>query len=925
MTKHPIALAIALAFVSAAGFSGCGRTANLTELEHIQRAKDFEAKGDFKTSVIELKNAVQKNPDSAQARLLLGQIYLKTGQGAEAEKELLRARSLGVGEDAIKSRLAESLLLQGEFQRLLDEITLTGRESAANKSRILSMFGDAKTGLRHLDEACALYQESLRVDVSNVPAHWGLANCAYAGGKADEAHDHIRAALKIDPENAASWVLLGDLERAEKKPDAAEAAYSTALKHDPANVAGLFKHASLMMSQSNIAVAQQDLDKIRGAAPNHYLGDYLQALLHFAADKTDPAMDATLRSLKTRPDNVPAYLLLGSLQYNKKSYGQAAKTLSQYLQLVPGSADARKILAALHLKTGEPEKTLALLKPLLAARTDDPQLFALAAEAYMLLKEPDTASGLFEKASDLVPADAALQTQLALSRMASGDTAKAIAELEHASRGDSGESQPGFVLALHYLRSKQPDKALEALAQLEKTSPNDPSLHNMKGAAYGSKNDFANARRSFEQALALAPDYFSAARNLAQLDLAQNKPADARRRYEAFLAKDSKSVRAMVALAQLASREGNTAEYLSWLNKATKADPKAIQPRQLLAQHYVEQKQGEKALALAREAMAANPDSPAALGLLGKIQLAIGQKENALSSLTRLVQDIPASADAHYHLGLAQSALNRPDKARASLKRALETQPDYLPAQKALIELESKSGHPEEALRLARALQAQQPRSALGPSLEGDVHLAAGNYSAAAQAFERASTLGPSSMLTVKWHQALALSGGDRAADAVAKQWLTRHPDDRFVHTYLARHYLLLGRDQEAIATHEWLLKKAPHDVGLLNNLAWLYQKTGDSRAMGTAEEAHRLAPDNPAIQDTLGWLLVQRGDAARGRDLLARAMAKSDSPTVGYHYAAALARTGDKTKARRQLERILKSAKPFSERAQAEALLESL
>jgi putative PEP-CTERM system TPR-repeat lipoprotein len=925
MTKNPIALAIALAFVSAAGFSGCDRTANLTEQEHIQRAKDFEAKGDLKTSVIELKNAVQNNPNSAQARLLLGQVYLKTGQGAEAEKELLRAKSLGVGEDSIKPYLAKSLLLQGEFQRLLDEITLTGRESAANKSRILSLFGDAKTALRQLDEACSLYQESLNVDASNVPAHWGLASCAYARGKVAEAYSRLQTALKIDPRNSVSWVLLGDLERAEKKPDAAEAAYSSALKQDPENVDGLFKHASLMMSQGKANVAQQDLDKIRKAAPGHYLGDFLQALLYFAADKTDPALDATLKSLKARPDNIPAYLLLGSLQYNKKSYGQAAKTLSQYLQLVPGSVDARKILAATYLKTGEPEQTLVLLKPLLAAKIDDPQLFALAAEAYMLLKEPDTASSLFEKASDLVPADAAMQTQLALSRMASGDTAKAITDLERVSRGDSGESQSAFVLALHYLRNKQPDKALEALAQLEKTSPNDPSLHNMKGAAYGSKNDFANARKSFEKALALAPDYFSAARNLAQLDLAQNKPADARRRYETILTKDNKSVRAMVALAQLASLEGKSADYLSWLNKAVKADPKAIQPRVLLARHYIEQKQGEKALALAREAVDANPDSPAALSLLGKTQLSVGQKENALSSFTRLVQDNPASADAHYHLGLAQRALDRTDMARASLKQALEKQPDYLPAQEALIELESQSGHTDEALRLASALQAQQPKSPVGPSLEGDIYLTAGNYAKAARAFQRASALRPSSMLAVKRHQALALSGADKEADAVVKQWLSNHPDDLFVHTYLARHYLLAGRDREAIATHEWLLKKAPRDIGLLNNLAWLYQKTGDARAMRTAEEAYRLAPENPAIQDTLGWLLVQRGDAARGRDLLAKAMAKSGSLSVRYHYAAALAQTGDKTKAQQELERILKSARPFSERAQAEALLKSL
>ena len=88
MTRHPIALAIALAFVTSAALSGCDRITGLTEQQHIQRAKDFEDKGNLKGSIVELKNAIQKNPDSPQARLLLGQIYLKAGMGAEAEKEL---------------------------------------------------------------------------------------------------------------------------------------------------------------------------------------------------------------------------------------------------------------------------------------------------------------------------------------------------------------------------------------------------------------------------------------------------------------------------------------------------------------------------------------------------------------------------------------------------------------------------------------------------------------------------------------------------------------------------------------------------------------------------------------------------------------------------------------------------------------------
>jgi Tfp pilus assembly protein PilF len=81
MTKNPIALTIALAFATSISLYGCDSTANLTEQEHIQRAKDYEDKGNLNGSIVELKNAVQKNPDSPQARLLLGQVYLRSGWG----------------------------------------------------------------------------------------------------------------------------------------------------------------------------------------------------------------------------------------------------------------------------------------------------------------------------------------------------------------------------------------------------------------------------------------------------------------------------------------------------------------------------------------------------------------------------------------------------------------------------------------------------------------------------------------------------------------------------------------------------------------------------------------------------------------------------------------------------------------------------
>ena len=143
LTAHAVAFALAVAIV----LPGCNSSANFTEQEHIQRAKDFEDGGNLRGSVVELKNAVQKNPDSAQARFLLGQVYLKLKLGAEAEKELSRAVQLGVSRDNAMPFLAESLLLMSEYQRLLDEIQPDNQASPARQALILQLRADALYGL----------------------------------------------------------------------------------------------------------------------------------------------------------------------------------------------------------------------------------------------------------------------------------------------------------------------------------------------------------------------------------------------------------------------------------------------------------------------------------------------------------------------------------------------------------------------------------------------------------------------------------------------------------------------------------------------------------------------------------------------------------------------------------------------------------
>jgi len=925
MTKHPIAIAIALAFAASTALSGCDSTSNFTEQEHIQRAKDYEDKGNLKGGIVELKNALQKNPESAQARLLLGQLYLKSGKGAEAEKELTLAEKLGVNRESIKLQLGEALLIMGETQRVLDEINPGEQTSKANLARILQLRASALLMQGKLKDACNLFQQSYDTDNSHPPTYWGLAQCSVADRDMTKAREWLDRALKITEKQAKTWIFIGDLERLNNNTQAALAAYANALKSEPENLEAIQNHATLSMSLGQLDSAKQDIEKARKLAPNSIGTHYLQASYSFHQKKYPEARDSLNEVFKITPDHLPSVLLAGATYFTLGSYQQAETQLNRFLAIYPGHAYARRLLAATSIKQNQPDSALKTLAPILSPESKDAAAFALAGEAYLMKRDALKGAAFFEKASKLDPDNASIHTQLGLSRMITGNPDLAITQLEAAVSLSASEHNADTALVLALLKNKEYDKALAAIGNLEKKLPQSPITHNLRGRAYLGKKDIPKARLSFEQALVIESTYFPAAASLAQLDMADKKPESARKRFEDLLEKDKNNLDVMLALAQFAAMSQKDQESVDWLEKAAKAHPKALQPRLKLGGYYLSKNQNQKALALAREALDANPASLDAMNLMGTAQLAAGEKDNALITFTRLAEAAPQSPMALLKLAQMQQYMGKNDLARTTLKKALQVKPDFEPALDAMMVLEVSAGRIDEALRIARQIQSTQPRSPQGFIREGDILLSAKRHGEAAKAYEKALALGRTSGNMMKWHQA-ASAGDGKTADARLVQWLKEKPDDNQVRIYLAETYASTGRHKEAIEQYEEIRRRAPNNAQVINNLASLYLLSKDQRALATAEQAYKLAPDHPAVQDTLGWILVEQGQVARGLDLLRKAIGKApDVATLRYHYAVALARNGNKAEARKELERLVRTSRNYPEEAAAKALLATL
>ncbi len=923
--RHKRALAFAImagAMPFIGGISACSKSQTSQAL--LSEARQYQEKGDNKAAIIQVKNALQKNPDDPEARYLLGTLYYETGDQKSAENEYRKALSLGMSPERVLPHLGRTLYLMGQFQKVLDETKQVTGE--AQSAEISSLRGDAYLGLGKGQEAKESFEQALKLKADFPDALVGLAKHSILEKDIDAATRYTEQAVSQNPQNAEVWLFKGDMLRAQGKIEAALAAYDQVMKLQPDNLSAHLSRASLEISSGQFDAAKLDVDAARKAAPNNLTVIYTQAMLDFRQGKSAAALESLQKVLRAAPEHMPSILLAGAVQYSLGSMPQAEQHLKKYLGKNPGNLYARKLLASALLKSRQTQYAIDVLAPVLNDAQQDTQLLALAGESYMQAGDFTKATEYFAKASALAPKAADLHAALGLSKLGLGESDRAVAEMETAVNLDAKSPRAGVMLVLTELRLKEYDKALAAATAVEKEMPGDPLGYNLKGAAYLGKKDTAAARASFEKALSIQPANFPAVVNLAQLDLQENKPDVAKKRLEALLEKDKKNIQTMSALAALAQSQGQTKEATDWLERASNENPDALQPAMMLAARYLRIGEKQKALTLAQKLQGSNPENPEVLDILGQAQLANGDKPAALASYNKLAAIEPDSAVAQFRIASLQIAMQNFPAASDALKKSLTLQPDYLEAQLALASLELRNENYDAALSIARQIQTKSKKSPLGYAMEGDIRMAQKKPDLAAKAYEQAFAIGKSGPLIIKWYASLNQAGKSKEASSRLAQWLKEHPTDLRTRLYLAETHLAENQTKAAIEEFQGILQQDPKNVIVLNDLAWTYQQEKDPRALEYAEKASQLAPDNPQIMDTLGYILVEQGDTTRGLPLLQKAANSAPGAAdIHYHLVLGLVKSGDKAKARKELEQLLATGKSFPRIEDAKALLKQL
>ncbi len=440
--------------------SACGAS---TPQEDLDKARAYLAEGKTNAAIIEFKNALQKDPNLAEARLALGETYLEYGEPDAALKELSRAQDLGILGDRVTPPLLETKIDLGRRQEVLGEL-----ESVTLNPRYQAIRGQALLASGERDRARTDFEAAIKSDPALPRAYLGLAQLSLAPPTPDftAALGALGAGVKAVPSSRRLWLALGEVELNQRHASEAGAAFDKAATLQGSDFLPEMGLARVRLLENKPGEAKTIVDGVLQRAPKYPLALHLSGVIALSQKNLDDAESSLLAALAVIPNYPPSLLALSNVKHAQGQLNQAADYLRRYVAQDPDNLGPRRALAALLLETGDATGAVDALQPVSDRLTDGRDL-ALLGTAYLRAGQLEEATRYLSAADKALPETPEVKTQLALSLAAAGDSAGALAQLD-AVIPASGEvaSQADALKVLVNVRSGNLDAALVAANQM---------------------------------------------------------------------------------------------------------------------------------------------------------------------------------------------------------------------------------------------------------------------------------------------------------------------------------------------------------------------------------------------------------------------------------------------------------------------------
>lgn len=897
---------------------------SLAQADNISNARSAMKKGDLRAAQIELRNAIRSDPQNAEAHYWFGRVAMELGDPVAAERAALAARDRGYDPSQTVPLQAQAMLAQNKFDALLDALKPDGSNPSLDASILVSR-GYAQLGLKRPEDAQRSFSEAQQVAPSAVEPLLADARLAVARADLATAEARISQAISSQPNSAEALLAKSQLLRLKNDANGALAVLDGLIQDQPSIVQARLDRASLLLALGRIDQSKDDIDLVLKGAPGNVQGIYLRAVLSAQA-RNFKASDADLERISAYLSRIQrAYYLQAAVKEQLGQYEQAEEAARKYLGRNPNDLAGYKVLARIQAAKRRPDLVIDTLARVVEGGRGDAETFDLLGRAYASTGRPADAVRSLERAQAMAPTDVGLQTRLASVRMAMGDVDAAVEDLEETLQ--LAPKVPAVSEALFFaaLATGDPRRAAVSLTRIREAQGDNEVVGNLEGLYRLAMIDIVGAHEIFEELVKKYPDFTPAKINLARTLIMLGKAKDGEDILSRLVAKKPTEEPALGLLVSRYVQSGRPSLALSLLERAVASEPNSMRLRSMLGDLFIRTGAAQKALDLAARDKGQSTAPAELLSLRAAAQLALGQKKEAQITYGDLLKLDPSLIGARRQLVSLMIEAGEFEAARNVMQAGIATAPRNYQLYQDYTLIDLRATGVDAALATADRLIAQDRENAMLGALKGDIYLAANRPADALNAYRESFKAVPSATLINRMAGALMRAGRSQDAIDLLSDWTKEKSDDFVALEQLAEIHIGMNKLDEAARYLELILQEKPYEAVPLNNLAWIYQQKGDSRAYGLARQAYLLAP-GPQTADTLGWILLSSGKAEAGLALLRQAFLEApNDPRIQYHLAVALRDTGSKEDAIKHLKAVTATRGEFEEKVESLRLLKDL
>ncbi len=885
--------------------SACGDQKSVEQ--YIESGQKFYNNKEWKSAIIEFKNAVKQAPENAHARALLGKTYVQTFSSAAAIKELKRARDLGYGSSDILVALGKAYQQTYEYQNIIDEVQVEGQQDPQVQADILALRAIAYFKSDNDKEALTALNQAKKIDSNSTDVRLAWAAYEAKKGNVPAEKEWLNPLLERDGGVADAWSMLGEIEQKTSNYEAAEKAYTRSIDLRQYGHVDSVRRALMRIALKNYEGAQSDIDRLKKLGANWPIVGHTDGVIAFQTNKLDIAQSRFQEVLSKTPEYPPSQFMLALIYFNQKNYQNALTLLEQYTSANPGNERAQFLYASTLLKLDQPENALSVIAKLGAQIGEDYRLLALQGNAYLQLKNISKATEVLKRSVVLKPEQASTRMQLGAILLNDQSTfTQGQNELLKAVELDPDLKQAEFLLFKSYLAGKKYQDALQLAQTLDKKNPDNSQGANLVALTYLAQNQIDAAKKQLSKTLERFPADIITSSNLARIYLKEKKLDKARELYEAVLVNNKTHLQILNQLALIAASEGNQKQMMKWLTQAYEGNKDILSARLSLAAQYIRQNNPNQAVTLLNDAKESDKEKAGLILLLAQAKLLLKENQHSIRLLKSLIAQQPKMTAAYFLLAQAYAQDNQPDKMRESLQSTLEQAPNNLRANLIMAKLDLMEGKYEDFKQRVNNLIGTYPDNKDVQFLKAKVASGDKNYGRAINTLESLMEESPHSEVVVDLAINQWQSGDKQSAISGLELWLQKNDKDTRALMLLAQYYLAESRKADAQTSYQKLDELTPNNPVVLNNMAWLMKDSNPAQGIKYAEQALNLNPDSPYITDTLAMLYLAAGENSKALQFSEKAVQLA--PTVGdirLNYARILIANNEKNKAKSILSEL--------------------